>query len=219
MPPSASTNLPVCFRWRRVKAPFHGRTGCFRPDCAGWRRNDRDEGLLGAFGGCLDGAGPPFPCRRRSRLPAPPGCWIAPRGGQAPSPGPWRARRGNDVVEADGRGAGRTILAATGAAVELSAFPMAVPMRSTETGLTTKSKAPARMALTTVSMRPGWSRRSPECRRLLVERLQEGHAVHFRHHQVEDDDLDVVAMALQLSRPSCRSRARWATWPDARPRS
>ncbi len=71
---------------------------------------------------------------------------------------------------------------------------MAACRRSGEAGLTTKSNAPLRIAVTTVSMPPcavctmtGTS--MPRSR--MVQ--HDGHAVHARHDEVEDHDANVAA--------------------------
>ena len=85
--------------------------------------------------------------------------------------------------------------------------------RSAETGLTTKSTAPARIALTTVSM-PPWAvwtitgRAVPPC-----GAAQHRHAVQLGHDQIENDERNKLALgrrrgAASASRPLAATAAR-----------
>ena len=101
----------------------------------------------------------------------------------------------DDVAEAERAAAGRRERrAASSIASTFSALAIAVRSRSGEAGLTTKSKAPARIAETTVSM--------PPCAVCTItgiamprSRIAFEHAepVDAGHGQVEDDDGDVAA--------------------------
>ena len=68
---------------------------------------------------------------------------------------------------------------------------MEIFSRSGETGLTTKSSAPARMALTTVSIEP-WAvcTITGRCAANGLQPVEELQTIHARHHQVEHDELE-----------------------------
>ena len=75
-----------------------------------------------------------------------------------------------------------------------SALLTAVISRSGDTGLTTKSKAPARIARTTVSMPPcAVCTITGMVMFALPQLLEHAAAVQAGHHQVEHDDGDVAA--------------------------
>ena len=80
-------------------------------------------------------------------------------------------------------------------APSFSAFSIETWRRSGETGLTTKSTAPARIAPTTVSM-PPWAvwTMTGSCRLHLAQPREHRHAVEVGHDQVEDDEGDRVAL-------------------------
>ncbi len=97
----------------------------------------------------------------------------------------------------------------------LSALPTATPSRSGDTGFTTKSKAPARMAMTTVSIPP-----CPVCTMtgMVFSRSASTsrNAVPFISGIIRSSRITLIRPPLRSSRsrPARPFSAIWATWPE-----
>ena len=204
MPPSASTNLPVCFSVAPVKAPFSW------PNKIDSTRFSGRAPQLTATNGLARRAPLPWMARAISSLPTPDspsistgmaeaaafsaalstGCMAGERvmtSAMVSVPSCWRLSRCNSPASA----------------LVASALRSDTCSRSALAGLTTKSVAPARITDTTLSM-PPWAvcTITGNVEAGVAHARQDAEAVEVGHHQVENDAVDArcIGSGEQLDR-------------------